>query len=159
MCAHAAQYMKDGKEKRGLSLLADGWWRKKGWGRGFIVDAHTHINTDMDTIPPILRAQNTQRSASRCAIELLSVCLFTLYKRCSVLPLLLIPSPTHYSTLIPWKMVSLSSALKCNLTHDQNITRIMFSCYFHSSVTKVSILKKKRERKQRIEGGGDKQVQ
>lgn len=62
-----------------------------------------------------------------CADTLLSVSLFFFfYKHRSMSPY-----PVIYCTLTQSKMVSLSRALKCNLTHDEkHTTRIRFSCYF-----------------------------
>lgn len=85
----------------------------------------------------------------------LTVCA-SLYKCCSMSAFLLNPSPALlHSTYTHSSMPSLSQELKCNPTHDENITQIRFTCLF--SLLRYQGFNSGKEEK-RIEGGGDKQA-
>lgn len=122
--------------KEGLSVLVNKWWReKKEWGAQFRWCVHTN-DTRISTMVLFWK--------SVCVDTLLSVCFLALFKHCSMSDLVLHATlTTAHTTWTHFCTVSLSSTQKCNLTHGENIAWIRFSSDFHSSVTKVSKLKKR----------------
>lgn len=125
--------------------------RKKEWGGGFRVNAHTL--THMNTMAPFWKsAKQVSYCIKMCTQTSLcpkpTLCFLfvtpSLYKHCGMSAFLL-KSITNEHARIVNSLQCVVIVLTGNLTHDENAARIGFSCYFHLSVTKDSVFEKKRD--------------